>query len=316
MTADDDLEEPAPARTRHDREARLAERTGAELRRLAGQPARRGLHLVATPIGNLGDITLRALAVLAEADVIYCEDTRHSRTLAQHFGLSAPLKPYHEHNGEVMRPRVLDDLAAGKLVALISDAGTPLISDPGYKLVRAAIEAGHHVESLPGPSAALAALTLSGLPTNIFLFAGFLPPKAVARRSRLAELKAVPATLVFFEAPQRLAETLADLAATFGDRPAAIARELTKLHEEVRRGPLPALAKAAEATETRGEMVLVVGPPAAVEASDDEIRNALLAALGDMSLRDAARTVADALGVAKSRVYDLGLKLKSGANGR
>lgn len=294
------------------RGARLAAMAAAELARLASRPIAPGLHLVATPIGNLGDITLRALAVLAEADVIYCEDTRHSRTLAQHFGLGAPLKPYHEHNGEAMRPRVLADLEAGKRVALISDAGTPLISDPGYKLVRAAIEAGYRVESLPGPSALLTALTLSGLPSDAFLFAGFLPPKPAARRARLAELKPVPATLIFYEAPQRLKETLGDLAAVLGERSAAIARELTKMHEEVMRGTLGSLAAAAAEAETRGEMVLVVGPPIAAEASDDEIREALHAALAGMSLRDAAKAVADALGVAKSRVYDIGLKMKAG----
>lgn len=290
---------------------RVVARAGAELSRLADRPLAPGLHLVATPIGNLGDITLRALAVLSQADVIYCEDTRHSRTLAQHFGLRAPLKPYHEHNGEVARPRILAELADGKRVALISDAGTPLVSDPGFKLVRAALEAGHHVESLPGPSAALTALTLSGLPSDTFLFAGFLPPRQAARRTRIGELKGVPATLILFEAPQRLAETLGDLAAVLGDRPAAVARELTKLHEEVRRGPLSVLAEAASKSEVRGEIAIIVGPPVAGEATDDAIREALRSALADMSLRDAAKTVSEALGVPKSRVYDLGLALKS-----
>ena len=269
------------------------------------------LFLVPTPIGNLADISLRALVLLAAADVIYCEDTRHSRTLAQHFGLTAPLKPYHEHNGEAARPRILAELAEGKRVALISDAGTPLVSDPGFKLVRAVLEAGHHVESLPGPSAALTALTLSGLPSDAFLFAGFLPPKQAARRTRIGELKAVPATLILFEAPQRLAETLADLAAVLGDRPAAVARELTKLHEEVRRGSLSRLLAEMSGGEMRGEIVILVGPPVAGEATDDSIRDALRSALEDMSLRDAAKAVAEALGVPKSRVYDIGLALKS-----
>lgn len=291
---------------------RVVARAGAELARLLDRPLPPGLHLVATPIGNLGDITLRALAVLAQADIIYCEDTRHSRTLAQHFGLTAPLKPYHDHNGETARPRILAELAEGKRVALISDAGTPLVSDPGFKLVRAVLEAGHHVESLPGPSAALTALTLSGLPSDAFLFAGFLPPRQAARRTRIGELKAVPATLILFEAPQRLAETLADLAAVLGDRPAAVARELTKLHEEVRRGSLTSLASGIGDGEVRGEIVILVGPPVAGEATDDTIREALRSALQDMSLRDAAKAVSDALGVTKSRVYDIGLALKSG----
>ncbi len=201
-------------------------------------------------------------------------------------------------------------------MALISDAGTPLISDPGFKLVRAAVEAGHHVESLPGASAALTALTVAGLPTDTFLFAGFLPAKSAARQARLAELKAVPATLIFFEAPQRLGETLADLAAVLGDRPAAVARELTKLHEEVRRGSLAELARGAAQAEARGELVLVIGPPSATEASDDDIRAALGTALAEMSLRDAAKVVAETLGVTKSRVYDLGLKLKEAARHR
>lgn len=316
MSEDESRDTTAAKQEPHRRQQRLVERVLAELAKLDASPPKPGLHIVATPIGHLGDITLRALAVLADADVIYCEDTRHSRTLAQHFGLGAPLKPYHDHNGEVARPRVLADLAAGKCVALISDAGTPLISDPGYKLVRAAVEAGHHVESLPGASAALTALTVAGLPTDTFLFAGFLPAKSAARQARLAELKAVPATLIFFEAPQRLGETLADLAAVLGDRPAAVARELTKLHEEVRRGSLAELARGAAQAEARGELVLVIGPPSATEASDDDIRAALGTALAEMSLRDAAKVVAETLGVTKSRVYDLGLKLKEAARHR
>ena len=197
-----------------------------------------GLYVVSTPIGNLGDMTLRAIAVLARADAVLCEDTRHSRTLLSHFGIGTPARPYHEHNAAKERPRVLAELAAGQRIALISDAGTPLVSDPGWKLVREALDAGHRVEALPGASATLAALSVGGLPTDAFLFAGFLPPKSAARRTRIAELSAVPATLVFFEAPSRIAEALADLAAVLGPRPAALARELTKLHEEVRRAPL------------------------------------------------------------------------------
>ena len=230
-----------------------------------------GLYLVATPIGNLADITLRALAVLARADIVYCEDTRHSRVLLAHYSISRPTRPYHEHNAERERPRVLAELAAGKSVAIISDAGTPLISDPGYKLVREAIAAGHPVFSLPGPSAVLAALATAGLATDAFLFAGFLPPRQKARQDRLAELKAVPATLVFFEAPSRLAETLADIGAVLGNRAAAVARELTKLYEEVRRGSPDELARWAAEAEPRGEMVVLVGPPTAEAVTDETI---------------------------------------------
>ena len=266
-----------------------------------------GLYLVATPIGNLADITLRALSVLARADIILCEDTRHSRTLLSHFGIEATTRPYHDHNAARERPRVLADLAAGRRVALISDAGTPLVSDPGYKLVRASLEAGHRVESLPGPSAALAGLSVAGLPTDAFYFVGFLPPRSAARRSRIAELKSVAATLVFFEAPSRVAETLADLAAELGARPAALARELTKLHEEVLRASLPQLAEQLGARPIKGEAVIVVGPPQAGEVTDEEIAAKLDTALREMSLRDAAKAVADALGVPKTRVYDVGL---------
>jgi 16S rRNA (cytidine1402-2'-O)-methyltransferase len=266
-----------------------------------------GLYLVATPIGNLADITLRALSVLARADIILCEDTRHSRTLLSHFGIEATTRPYHDHNAARERPRVLADLAAGRRVALISDAGTPLVSDPGYKLVRASLEAGHRVEALPGPSAALAGLSVAGLPTDAFYFVGFLPPRSAARRARIAELKSISATLVFFEAPSRVAETLADLAAELGSRPAALARELTKLHEEVLRSSLPQLAEQLGTRPIKGEAVIVVGPPQPGEVTDEEIAAKLDTALREMSLRDAAKAVADALGVPKTRVYDLGL---------
>jgi 16S rRNA (cytidine1402-2'-O)-methyltransferase len=284
-----------------------------EITRHSGEPLAAGLYLVATPIGNLGDITVRALSVLARADAVYCEDTRKSRTLMQHFGIACALRPYHEHNAEEQRPRVLAELAEGKAIALISDAGTPLVSDPGYKLVREAIAAGHTIVSVPGPSAVLAGLVASGLPTDTFLFAGFLPARETARRSRIAELAAVPATLVFFEAPSRVAETLADLAAVLGPRPAAVARELTKLFEDIRRGSLVELAAAYRAAAPKGEVVILVGAPREAEVSDATIEERLGAALAEMSLRDAAKAVADALGVQKARVYNLGLKLKSGS---
>lgn len=272
-----------------------------------------GLYLVATPIGNLADITLRALATLARADVIYCEDTRHSRTLLAHFSISRPLRPYHEHNAERERPRILGELAAGKSVALISDAGTPLVSDPGYKLVRDCLNEGYRVTSLPGPSALLAAIGSTGLATDTFLFAGFLPAKQGARRARLAELQAVPATLVFFEAPSRLAESLADMASVLGERETAVARELTKLHEEVRRGTAATLASWAAEASPKGEMVVLIGPPLEQVVSDDAIAARLEPLLDQMSLSEAAKAVAEMLGVAKARAYDVGLVLKKAA---
>ena len=198
--------------------------------------------MVATPIGNLADVTLRALSILAGADAILAEDTRVSRTLLARYGIETPLSPYHEHNAAEARPRALRRMGEGQALALISDAGTPLISDPGYRLVAEAVASGLAVTAAPGASAALAALCVAGLPTDRFFFEGFLPPRSAARRERINALAAIPATLVFYEAPSRLAETLADLALELGPRPAAVARELTKLHEEVRRGPLDALA--------------------------------------------------------------------------
>jgi 16S rRNA (cytidine1402-2'-O)-methyltransferase len=289
----------------------MAERVLSHLSGLLAQALPSGLHIVATPIGNLGDISLRALATLARADLIYCEDTRHSRTLLAHFGLSRPLRAYHEHNAARERPRIMAELSEGRSVALISDAGTPLISDPGYKLVRAALAAGINVTSLPGASALLAALTCSGLATDAFLFVGFLPAKQAARRTRLAELAATPATLVAFEAPARLAASLADIAAVLADRPVAVARELTKLHEEVRSGGAAELAQWAAQSAPRGEMVIVIGPPTAAGAVTDEVITAhLTGLLASMSVRDAAKAAAAALGVSKARAYELALALR------
>ena len=282
--------------------------------RLLAQPLEPALYLVATPIGNLADITLRALTTLSLADEIYCEDTRHSRTLLSHYGVRTKLSAYHEHNAATERPRILAKLAAGRRIAIISDAGTPLISDPGFKLARGALDGGHRVISLPGPSAALTALTSSGLPSDCFLFAGFLPPRSGQRRTRLAELAAVPSTLVFFEAPQRLDETLADMLAVLGNRPAAIARELTKLHEELRRGTLATLAAETGGEPLRGEMAIVVGPPLAAAVTDDDIAERLIPLRATLSLRDASRSLAETLGVAKSRVYDVGVKMKRPPN--
>ena len=305
---------PAPPRTPDPPDANaaaVAARAAKELAAAVMTPLAPGLYLVATPIGNLGDITLRALAVLARADLVLCEDTRHSGKLMARYELAAPLEPYHEHNAAEVRPHVLSVLAAGKRVVLISDAGTPLVSDPGYKLVRAAIDGGHAVFAIPGPSAALAALAVAGLPTDAFFFAGFLPPKSGQRRARLAVLATIPGTLVLFEAPGRVADCLADIATVLGDRPVALARELTKLHETVRRGPASELARSLATEDLRGECVLLVGPPAAVVIDDAAIRAALTSALTTQSVSQAAREVSMALGVARTRVYALALELST-----
>jgi 16S rRNA (cytidine1402-2'-O)-methyltransferase len=274
-------------------------------------PLAPGLYIVSTPIGNLADISLRALSVLERADMVFCEDTRHTRKLTSHFGISCELEPYHEHNAAKERPRILARIRAGHSVALVADAGTPLISDPGYKLVRAALEEGFAVTSVPGASAALAALTTSGLPSDRFLFAGFLPPRREGRRKALAELADIQSTLVFFEASSRLADMLADAAEVLGAREGAVAKELTKLHEAVVRGPLDSLAREATGSfSSRGEFVVLVGPPVARVVSDAEIKAALEVALDEASLRDAARDIAEQLGVGRKRVYALGLALK------
>jgi len=292
---------------------RLTQSVVRDIARLANDNLAAGLYLVATPIGNLGDITLRALSVMARADIVYCEDTRHSAKLLQHFAIHATTRPLHDHNEDSERARVLRDLDAGKRIALISDAGTPLISDPGFKLVRDCAAAGYAVHCIPGPSSVITAIAASGLPTDAFFFAGFLPPKQAARRARLSELKVVPGTLIFFEAPQRVADSLADMADVLGMRDAVMARELTKLHEEMARGSLEALAADAKLRDLKGEIVLVVGPATAVEVTDGDIASRLATALQSMSLKDAAKAVADALGVPKTRVYDLGLKIKDGS---
>jgi 16S rRNA (cytidine1402-2'-O)-methyltransferase len=272
--------------------------------------AESGLYLVATPIGNLGDITLRALEVLAGVDIIACEDTRVTRKLMVRYGIETPLTPYHEHNATEARPRLLARLADGQAIALVSDAGTPLISDPGYKLVRAACEAGHTVTALPGPSSVLAALSVAGLPTDRFFFEGFLPVKQAARHKRVAELASIPATLVLFESGSRLAATLTDLAAAFGNRAAAACRELTKLHEEVRRGDLETLARDyAAGAESRGEFVVVVAPPADDDGTSDNVDELLLQALRRVSVKDAVGEVALAPGRPRREVYQRALIL-------
>jgi 16S rRNA (cytidine1402-2'-O)-methyltransferase len=287
---------------------------GAEIE---APPLAGGLHVVATPIGNLRDVTLRALEVLAAADVIACEDTRITRRLLDHYGIATPLTPYHEHNAAEARPKILARLAAGERVALVSDAGTPLISDPGFKLLREASDAGYAVTAAPGASSVLAALSVAALPTDRFFFEGFLPPKQAARQKRIAELARIPATLVLFETGPRIAAALADLAEGLGPRTAAICRELTKLHEEVRRDELSNLAKHYDGdAEIRGEFVLVIAPPADEDPDSIDVDSLLRAALARTSVKDAVGEVTMATGLSRRDVYQRALELaKDGGDG-
>ena len=272
-----------------------------------------GLVLVSTPIGNLGDLTPRARDALRAADLILCEDTRHTARLLAAIGAKAKLQPLHEHNEDAAIPTVLAQLRQGRRIALVSDAGVPLVSDPGYRLVRAAIAEGLAVGAVPGANAAVTALVLSGLPPLPFLVLGFPPPRAAARRASFGQLRAaeragLAATLVWYEAPHRLADTLADMAAAFGARPAAVARELTKRFEEVRRGPVPELAAYYAANAARGEVTVVVGPPQQEDVEDLDGR--LRAALAGNSVRDAAALVAVATGLPRKLVYARALALR------
>jgi 16S rRNA (cytidine1402-2'-O)-methyltransferase len=270
-----------------------------------------GLYLVATPIGNLGDITLRALAVLQGVDRIFCEDTRITAKLLARYGIATPLAAYHDHNAERVRPAILERLHRGERVALVSDAGTPLVSDPGYKLVRAAIAENLTVTAAPGPSAALTALILSGMAPDAFLFAGFLPTRQGARQRALSRWALVEATLVFFESTSRLAESLADMAGVLGDRGAAVARELTKLHEELRRGRLADLAEYYQiAGPPRGEAVVVVGPPERQQPDQAGIDERLRAALAEFGVREAAAMLAVETGLPRSELYRRALVIR------
>ena len=272
-----------------------------------------GLYLAATPIGHLRDITLRVLDALEQADCLACEDTRVTGRLLAAYGLQRPMLAYHDHNAAKVRPLLMRRLQAGQSVVLVSDAGTPVVSDPGYRLVHEAVESGVPVHALPGPSAALAGLVVSGLPSDRFLFAGFLPPRAGPRRRALQALVAVPATLVVFESGRRAAASLADMAGVLGDRPAAVARELTKLYEEVVRDRLDVLARRYEgAPPPKGEIVIVIGPPEAAAAQDVDVDALLREALGTMPLREAAATVAAATGAPRRTVYQRALALKAG----
>ncbi|MET0294192.1 MAG: 16S rRNA (cytidine(1402)-2'-O)-methyltransferase [Phenylobacterium sp.] len=278
---------------------------------LSDAPLEAGLYVVATPIGNLRDITLRALDVLKGADLVLAEDTRVTGKLLSVYGISAKLDRYDEHAAERAGPRALAALADGARVALVSDAGTPLISDPGYRLVREAVAQGSRVFPIPGASALLAALSVAGLPTDRFLFAGFPPPRSAARRSFLEELAGVRATLVFFEGGSRIAASLADMAQVFGPREAAVGRELTKLYETVLRGPLPELAAHEGLQDPRGELVVLVSPGRDSAVSESEADSALAEALSRLRPADAAAEVAKALGLPRRELYRRALALKA-----
>ena len=277
----------------------------------AGPPLPSGLYLVATPIGNARDITLRALDALGRVDVIACEDTRVTAKLLAIHGISRPLTPYHDHNAEKAGPKLIRRLKKGDSVALVSDAGTPLVSDPGYKLVCACLTEGIAITPVPGASSVLTALVVSGLPTDRFFFAGFLPPKSAARRKALTGLGGIPATLVIMESAKRLGHSLADMADILGDRPAAVSREMTKKFEETRRGTLSELAGYyRESGPPKGEVTLVIEAGAAKAADEAELDRHLLKALKSETVRDAAELVSVSLGLPKRRVYSRALELK------
>jgi 16S rRNA (cytidine1402-2'-O)-methyltransferase len=276
----------------------------------AGAPLAPGLYVVATPLGNARDITLRALDVLHGVDAIYCEDTRVTGKLAALYAIKTKRRAYHEHNAAAMRPKILAELAAGKRLALVSDAGTPLISDPGQPLIRAARAAGHGVFAVPGASAPIAALSVSGLATDRFTFVGFLPTKSGRRRQALADIADQDGTLVLFEAPRRLPALLADITDQLGDREVSIARELTKKFETVVTAPASALAQGLDDDMQRGECVVLIAPRAAPAPPDADALDALLVpALEAFSLRDAVSEVTRASGVSRRTVYDRALML-------
>jgi 16S rRNA (cytidine1402-2'-O)-methyltransferase len=272
-----------------------------------------GLYIVATPIGNLGDITIRALQILASSSRIACEDTRTTRRLLDRFGIETPMTAYHDHSAPRVRQRLIDRLDAGEAIALVSDAGTPLLSDPGFKLVEEAISAGHAVIPIPGPSSPTAALCAAGLPSDAFFFAGFLPAKTAARKTRLRELSTIPATIIVLESPKRLAASLADMEAVLGgERQAALCREMTKLHETFDRQNLAALAAHYAGKTVKGEIVLVIGPAdQTAPALSQQAIDALLAeALGRSSVRDAADRVAADTGLSRRSLYQRALALE------
>ena len=278
----------------------------------AGADLSPGLYVTATPIGNARDVTLRALDVLTGCDVIAAEDTRVTSKLLSIYGISKPLTAYNDHNGARERPKLIARLKHGAKIALVSDAGTPLVSDPGYKLVREALAEGIPVHAIPGASATLTALALAGLPTDRFMFAGFLPNKAGERATVLADLKAIRATLIFFESAQRLSESLAQMLEVLGDRAVAVTRELTKMHEEVRRGTLSILApRYAEETPPRGEVTILVGPPPEGETDFARVDAMLDHALPFMPVKAASEMIAQAFGINRKEVYERALEKKS-----
>lgn len=282
---------------------------------IEAQPLEPGLYLIATPIGNLADVTLRALNALAAADLVYCEDTRVTSRLLQRYGIGATLKPYHDHNAARVRPAILEALDRGQSVALASDAGTPLVSDPGYKLVEAALAAGHRIHMAPGPSAPVMALALSGLPTDRFLYLGFLPPKSRARRGLLSSVASLEATLVCFETAPRIEDALQDIAEVLHDPPVAVARELTKLHEEVLRGRASEVhAAIAERGGVKGEITVVIGPRS-VAPDEAEIEDALAEALRDMPPAKAAAELARRYKRPRQEIYRRAMALKGGSDG-
>ncbi len=288
----------------------LAAGLGHQLDKLAGSPLAPGLYLVSTPIGNLADISVRALFTLASADMAVCEDTRHSRKLLSAYGIRRRLEPYHDFSSSGDRARILAALRDGKSVALISDAGTPLIADPGFKLVRAAIAEGLSVFAIPGPSAVLAALVTSGLPSDRFFFGGFLPPKEGARRDELEAVRALPGTLIFYESGPRLEETLEALQAVFPDRSIAVARELTKFYEAILRGSAAQLLSEIRTNPPAGELVILIAPGGAAPVTAADIESALKSAMRRMSLKEAVEEVAKGLGAGRKVVYNLALRMR------
>ena len=277
----------------------------------AEKPLEPGLYVAATPIGNLGDVTFRVIAALKGADRVLCEDTRQTGKLLAAYDIKTPMSPYHDHNADRVRPGIIEALKAGACFVLVSDAGTPLISDPGAKLVRAARDAGVRVFPLPGPSAVIAALSAAGVMTDRFLFAGFPPAKAEARRAFFAGLAGIKSTLVFYESPQRLGASLAAMAEAFGARRAAVARELTKIYEEFVENDLPALAERYKAEAPKGEIVVIVDPPAEeCAAAPEDIDAFLEAALKTQSLKEAAAAAADAFKLPRKEAYARALALK------
>jgi len=288
---------------------------GSDITKVAKSQLRPGLTLLATPIGNARDVTLRTLDALRDADVLACEDTRMARRLMDMHGIalgSRPLIAYHEHNAAQATPRLMRLIEEGARVVYLSDAGTPIVADPGYRLAKAVIDVGGGLSATPGPCAAIMALTLSGLPSDRFTFGGFAPNKSGQRQSFFREFVGAPGTLIFYESPRRLAASLADMLAVFGERETAVARELSKNFEEVRRGSLISLADAyAGEGAPKGEVVILVGPAENTPPTEETLDEALQEALAEMSVKDAARTVSEALGLPRRQVYERALDLKN-----